>query len=136
MDLGWLVHGFSAHRLIFGCGVAKAIDHVLIDGCWRIIQNCRVHQSAQHLNTDHRLVVATLKLQLKSRRMAPSRPHLHFGKLKDKRTAEEFANRLSGDLWGLGVLADPKELWSAFKTTILDFAGGCLGTHHQDPIVC
>ena len=23
------------------------------------------------------------------------------------------------------------ELWSAFKTTILDVAGGCLGTHSQ-----
>ena len=27
-------------------------------------------------------------------------------------------------LWG-----DPEELWSAFKTTVLDVAGGCLGTH-------
>ena len=36
-----------------------------------MIQNCRVHWSAQFLNTDHRLVVATLKLHLKSRRMVP-----------------------------------------------------------------
>ena len=43
-------------------GVAKEIYHVLVDGRWRIIQ------SAQFLNTDHRFVVATLKLQLKSRR--------------------------------------------------------------------
>ena len=41
-------------------GVAKEIDHVLIDGHWRIIQNCRVYRSAQFLNTDHSLVVATL----------------------------------------------------------------------------
>ena len=26
-------------------------------------------------------------------------------------------------------MGDPKELWNAFKTTILDVAGGCLGTH-------
>ena len=38
-------------------------------------------------------------------------------------------NRLSGDLWGLGALGDSEELWSAFKTTSLDVAGGCLVTH-------
>ena len=47
-------------------GVAKEIDHVIVDGRWRMIQNCRVYWSAQFLNTDHWLA-ATLKLQLKSR---------------------------------------------------------------------
>ena len=45
--------------------------------------------------------------------------------------AEEFANRLSGDLGVLGALGDPEELWSAFKITVLDVAGGCLGTHRR-----
>ena len=31
----------------------------------------------------------------------------------------------------LGALEDPKELWSAFMTTVLDVAGGCLGTHRR-----
>ena len=105
-----------------------AIDDVLVDGQWRMIQNCRVHWSAQFLNTDHRLVVATLKLHLKSRRMVPSQPRLDVGKLNDERVAEEFVNRLSGDLGGQSALGYPEELWSAFKTTILDVAGGCLGT--------
>ena len=82
-------------------------------------------------NTDHRIVEATLKLHLKSRRMVPSQPRLDVGKLKDERVAEEFANKLSGDLGGLGALRGPEELWSAFKTTILDIAGGCLGTHRR-----
>ena len=64
-------------------GVAKEVDHVLVDGHWRMIQNCRVYRSAQFLNTDHRLVVATLKLQLKSRRMVPSQLRLDVGTLKD-----------------------------------------------------
>ena len=38
---------------------------------------------------------------------------------------------MSGDFRGLGALGNPEELWSAFKTTILDVAGGCLGTHHR-----
>ena len=45
--------------------------------------------------------------------------------------AEEFANRLSGDLGGLGALGNPDELWSAFKTTVLDVVGRCFGTHHR-----
>ena len=69
-------------------GVAKEIDHMLIDSHWRMIHNCRVYRRAQFLNTDHRLVVATLKLQLKSRRMVPSQPQLNVGKLKDERVAE------------------------------------------------
>ena len=111
--------------------VAKEIDHELVDGLWRMIQNCRVYRSAQFLNTVHRLIVATLKLQLKSRRMIPSQPKLDVSKLKDERVAEEFANRLSGDLGGLGALGETEELWSAFKITFLDVAGGCLGTHRR-----
>ena len=109
--------------------MAKEIDHVLVDGRSRIIQNCRVYRSAQFLNTDHRFVVATLKLQLESRRMVPSQPRLDVGKLKDERVAEEFAIRLSGDFLGLSALGDPEESWCAFKTTVLDAAWRCVGTH-------
>ena len=31
-------------------GVAKEIGHVLVDGRWRMIQNCRVYRSVQFLN--------------------------------------------------------------------------------------
>ena len=93
---------------LVGC-VAKEIDHVLVDGRWRMIQ----------------------KLHLKFRRMVPSQPRLDVGKIKDERAAEEFANRLSGDLGGLDALGDPEELWRAFKTTIIDVAGGCLGTQQR-----
>ena len=48
-----------------------------------------------------------------------------------ERVTEEFANRWSGDLAGLGALGGPEELWRAFKTTVLDVAGGCLGTHRR-----
>ena len=81
-------------------GVVKAIDHVLVDGRFTVIQNFRFFQSAKFLNTDHRLVVTTLKLQHKSRRMLPSQPRLDVGKVKDERVAEEFVNRLSGGLGG------------------------------------
>ena len=100
MPDSWFQHP-QAHRWTWDAnagGVAKEIDHVLVDGHWRIIQNCRVDQCAHFLKTDHRLVVATLKLQLRSGRMVPSQPRLDVGKLKDERVAAEFANRLCGDL--------------------------------------
>ena len=65
--------------------MAKEIDHVLIDGGWRISQNCRVYRIAQFLNTNHRFAEATLKLQFKSGRMVPSQPGLDVGKLNDER---------------------------------------------------
>ena len=58
-----------------------------------MIQNYTVYWSAQFLNSDHRLVITSLKLQLKSKRIGPSRPRLEVGKLEDERVAEEFANR-------------------------------------------
>ena len=95
-----------------------------------MIRNCRVYQSAQFLNANHRFVVTTLKLQLKSDKMVPSQPRLDVGKLKDERVVEEFVNRLSVDLGVLGALGNPEELWSAFKTTILDVSSECPGIHH------
>ena len=98
----WFQHP-QAHRWTWDSNagdVAKEVDHVLVDGRWRMIQNCKVYRSAQFLNTDHRLVVATLKLHLKSRRMVPSEPRLDVDNLKDERIAEEFVNSLSEDLGG------------------------------------
>ena len=45
-------------------GVAKEIDHILVSTRWRVLQNCRIFRSAEFLATDHRLVVATLKLHV------------------------------------------------------------------------
>ena len=105
----WFQHP-QAHRWTWysiAGGLAKEIDHVLIDGRWRMIQKCRVYRSAQFLNTDDRLVVATLKLQLKSERMVPSQCRLDVGKLKDERVAEEFMYRLIWDLGGLSAFGNP-----------------------------
>jgi len=128
----WIQHP-QAHRWTWysNAGVAKEIDHVLNDGRWRMIQICRVYHSSQFLITHYKFVVKTLKLHLKSGRMTRSQPTLDVGKLKDERIAEEFAKRLNGDFGVQGALGNPEEVWSAFKTTILNVAGGCLGTHRR-----
>ena len=82
---------------------------MLDSGHWRMIQTCRVYWNAQFLNTDHRLVVASLKLQLKSGRMVPSQPRLGVGKLNNERVGEELAK------WG--VYWDPQFsalVWTGF----------------------
>ena len=106
--------------------VAKEIDHVLVDGRWRILQNCRVFRSAQFLNTDHRMLVATLKLRLKSSRLPASQPKLDVSQLRDETVATEFASRLAGQFQEL-PRGTAEEMWDFFKTTTLSTASGVLG---------
>ena len=106
---------------------AKEIDHVLVDGRWRILQNCRVFRSAQFLNTDHRLLVATLRVRLKSRRLAPSKPRLDVSRLQDAAVANEFACELRDRLGGLPAREGPGVMWSFFRDTTLSVATERLG---------
>ena len=105
----------------------KEIDHILISTRWRLLQNCRVFRSAE-FPTDHRLVVATLKLRLRSRRVSRStQPRLHLEKLKDEECAREYAVAVSNRFEVLDTLQDPEELWDTFKRETLSAAGECLG---------
>ena len=79
--------------------LAKEIDHIPVGGRWRLVQNCRVFRSASFVSADHRLVVATLRLQLKSERLSPSHPRLDVSRLKDPVVAARFADKL-GEEWG------------------------------------
>ena len=109
-------------------GAPKEIDHILISTCWRLLQNCRVFRSAEFFATDHRLVVATLELRLKSRRISRChQPGFHLEKLRDEECAREYAVAVSNRFEALGALEDPVELWDAFKRETLSAAEDCLG---------
>ena len=74
----------------------KEIDHILVSTRWRILQNCRVYRSAEFFSTDHRLVVATLKLKLKSCSIPRCySPGFHLERLRDENCATEFAVAVS-----------------------------------------
>lgn len=122
----------ESHRWTFysnAGGTPREIDHILVNGRWRLLHNCRVYQSAQFFNADHRLIIATLKLRIKSKRMPRSgQLKLDLDSLKDARVAEEFALGLGEGLRDLGDSDDPEVLWGGFKTTTLEVAGRCLGT--------
>ena len=103
--------------------VKKEIDHVLVDGRWTLLQNCRVFRSAQFFSTDHRLLVATLKLRLRApRRSTPSHVRLVVGRLQEPNVAEAFAGSLAGRLEELNATNDPQELWEGFRDSVLGAA--------------
>ena len=111
-----------------GRGVAKEIDHILVSTRWRILRNCRVYRSAEFFATDHRLVIATLRLHIRSqRRSGCNVPALHLDRLKDLQCAEEFSVAVSNRFEVLGSLEDPVELWDTFKRETLQAAKDCIG---------
>ena len=109
-------------------GVVKEIDHILVSTRWRILQNCRVFRSAEFFATDHRLVVATLRLQIKTERI--SRCHqkrFHLEKLSDEECAHEYAVAISNRFDVLRTVEDPVERWETFKRATLAAADECIG---------
>ena len=91
--------------------VAKEIDHILISTHWRILQNCRVYWSAVFFATDHRLVVATLKHHVKSRKISRCNHNVFLlEKLKDLSSAHEYAVTVSNRFEVLGALENPVQL--------------------------
>ncbi len=107
----------------------KEIDHIFISTRWRLLQNCRVFRSAEFFAIDHRLVVVTLKLRLKSRRISRCyQQGFHIEKLRDEECAREYAVAVSNRFEVLDALQDPVELWDTFKRETLSAAEECLGT--------
>ena len=109
-------------------GAGREIDHILVSTRWRVLQNCRVYRSAEFFATDHRLVVATLKLRLKTQKISRSYPPgFHLERLREEECAREYAVAVSNRFEVLGSLDDPVELWDNFKREILSAAGECIG---------
>ena len=108
---------------------AKEIDHILVNGRWRLVRNCRVFRSAQFLNTDHRLLVATLQIRLKSKRL-PSQGAIAFDldKLKDPGVSAGFSQKLNAGFTELNDCEDAERMWSSFKTSVLEAASEVIGT--------
>ena len=81
---------------------------------------------AEFFATDHRLVVASLKLHIKSRK-PPRRNHtvFHLEKLKDLTCAQEYAVTVSNRFGVLDTL-NPEELWDTFIRETLEAAKECI----------
>ena len=75
-----------------------------------ILQNCRVYRSAEFFATDHRLVVATLKIQAKSRKLSRCDHNVFHLEKQDSSCAHEYAVTVSNWFEVLDPLENPVEL--------------------------
>ena len=108
-------------------GAREEIDHVLVGGRERLVQNYRVFRSAEFAGTDHRLLVATLKIRLKSRKMALSnRVRVDVRRLRDESVAQEHKRELAESLDEPDDSDDPEKIWTDFKTKVLKMSESCL----------
>ena len=80
-------------------GVArKEIDHVLVSGRWKLVQNCRVFRSAEFFGGDHKLLIATLRLRLRCpKRTTGGQVRLDVGRLVDPDAVVEPQDPYPGD---------------------------------------
>ena len=112
----------------------KAIDHLLISTRWRtFIQNCRVYRGAHLANTDHRMLVATLALKLKSIRANPNSIRHNIAALKNPATQEQFAVSISNRFAALEDLDGEDSDWPTFKEAVTSAASETLGRARAVP---
>ena len=98
-------------------------------------QNCN-ENSCKHwvgkvslvAKTHGMLVVATLKLHVKSRKISRCDHNVfHLQKLKDSSCSHEYAVTVSNQFEMLDAPEDPVELWDTFKRETLEPTRGCVG---------
>ena len=109
----------------------KELDHVLISTRFKCLQNCRVYRSAEFFGTDHRLLVATLRIQFRSRRLPASSPKLDIDKLSDVAVSREYATEVRNRFEVLSNLEDTEALWGNFKNVVTTAARDCLGVKRR-----
>ena len=110
----------------------KAIDHILICRRWRSsISNCRVYRGAQLGNTDHRLLVATLRLKLKADPSNKFQPQIDIARLKDPVISYQYSCDIANRFSALSL--EHADSWPMFKTSVLTSASKILGSRKTTP---
>ncbi|GAA6068877.1 uncharacterized protein LOC124628743 [Tachysurus ichikawai] len=109
----------------------KALDHILISRRWKsIVTNCRVYRGAELGNTDHRLLVAHLKLKLRANRHTKTLPRLDSSLLSDPNIATDFSCAIRRTFDNLAK--DKVNDWQTFKESIIQSAHNVFG-HFRPP---
>jgi len=91
--------------------------------------NCRTHQGAD-CDTDHQLLVATVKVRLAKRQRQHSTPLLNLEELKEEK-AVQFATEVSNRFTALEAAHDevtPEDLWKGTETVLLEVARETIGS--------
>lgn len=93
----------------------------------RILQNCRVYRSAKFFTADHRLVVDSLKLPVKSERISTCNLIAFLlAKLKDLACSHEYVVTVSSSYNVLSTLEIIVEVWHTLKETQQNHQRGAL----------
>ena len=75
--------------------VKKDIDRILISTRWRLIQKCLFYRSAEVFCTDHKLVIAILKLHFRCHKARGRRPQLlNLERQQEQACKSAFAIRI------------------------------------------
>jgi len=91
--------------------------------------NCRTYPGAD-CDTDHQLLVATLKVRLSKRQRQHSIPPLNLDELKEE-TAVQFAAEVTNRFTALEAAQNevtPEDLWRGTKTVLLEVARKTTGS--------
>ena len=108
----------------------KSIDHILVSARWKsAVSHCRVYRGAQLGNTDHRMLVAEMRLRLQAQKQDATLRKLNTATLKDADTQHSFAIALQNRFQAL-----PEEQWSdwpTFRTSVMASAQEAVG--HRRP---
>lgn len=95
----------------------KAIDHIILSICWRSsFTNFRVFRGAQLGNTDHRMLIADMRLKLKAKPSATGLSRLDSSRIQDPANKELYNCAISNHFTALtdDTLID----WQHFKTKV------------------
>ncbi len=107
---------------------AKAIDHILISGRWRIASDCRVRRSAELGNTDHRMLSTTLNLRLHRNRPTSKRSQLpDTDKLHQTHLAQQYSVKIANRFEALNEAGNLDEAWHQITSTMVPIALETLG---------
>ncbi len=113
----------------------KASDHILISRRWKsFVTNCRVYRGAELGNTDHRLLVAQLKLKLRANQHIKTQPRLDSSLLSDPNIAKDFCCAIRRTFDNLAT--DKVNDWQTFKESVIQSAHnvfGCFRSSSKKP---
>ncbi|XP_066301877.1 craniofacial development protein 2-like [Branchiostoma lanceolatum] len=110
----------------------KAIDHILISSRWKsFVTNCRVYRGAQLGNTDHRLLIAHMRLKLKADPSTKRQVRLDSTRLKDPQIQETFKCAITNRYNALAP--DETTDWERFRSEAFKAAEEAIGKSRPSP---
>jgi len=106
----------------------KMIDYIIVSQRWRSsISNCRTYRSAEIGNTDHRLVVANMRLRLQAQRSQPRPTKIDVSRLSDQEIRSKYAIDVSNRFDALLPFESSEDAWISFKKNVLESATANIG---------